>query len=123
MILEAEGDKAAAIARAEGTKQSAILEAEGQATAIKEIASAERSQKILIAEGEAQAIRNVFGAIHDGGPTHDLITIRYLEALKYVADGNATKIFMPLEMQGLASSAGMFGEMLESTLKSEAPAK
>jgi regulator of protease activity HflC (stomatin/prohibitin superfamily) len=115
MILEAEGDKTAAIERALGTKQSAILEAEGKATAIKEIAAAERAQKILIAEGEAQAIRNVFGAIHDGQPTHDLITVRYLEALKYVANGNATKIFMPLEMQGLASAAGVFGEMLEST--------
>ena len=115
MILEAEGDRAAAIARAEGTKQSAILEAEGKATAIKEIASAERAQKILIAEGEAQAIRNVFGAIHDGGPTKDLITVRYLETLKYVANGNATKIFMPLEVQGLANAAGIVGEMLGST--------
>ncbi|MDR2106011.1 MAG: SPFH/Band 7/PHB domain protein [Coriobacteriales bacterium] len=117
MILEAEGDRTAAITRAEGTKQSAILEAEGRATAIKEIADAERAQKILIAEGEAQAIRNVFGAIHDGGPTQDLITVRYLDALKYVANGNATKIFMPLEVQGLASAAGVIGEMLESTAK------
>jgi regulator of protease activity HflC (stomatin/prohibitin superfamily) len=122
MILEAEGDKTAAIERAQGTKQSAILEAEGRATAIKEIADAERAQKILIAEGEAQAIRKVFGAIHDGGPTRDLITVRYLEALKYVANGNATKIFMPLEMQGLASAAGEFGEMLESTLQTGAGA-
>jgi regulator of protease activity HflC (stomatin/prohibitin superfamily) len=119
MILEAEGDKAAAIARAEGTKQSAILEAEGKATAIKEIADAERSQKILLAEGDAQAVRNVFSAIHDGGPTQDLITIRYLDALQSIADGNATKIFMPLEMQGLATAAGAFGEMLESTLKGD----
>jgi regulator of protease activity HflC (stomatin/prohibitin superfamily) len=118
MILEAEGDKAAAIARAEGTKQSAILEAEGRATAIKEIADAERAQKILVAEGEAQAIRSVFGAIHDGGPSKDLITVRYLDTLRYVANGNATKIFMPLEMQGLASAAGTIGEMLESTMKS-----
>jgi regulator of protease activity HflC (stomatin/prohibitin superfamily) len=117
MILEAEGDRTAAITRAEGTKQSAILEAEGRATAIKEIADAERTEKILIAEGEAQAIRNVFGAIHDGGPTQDLITVRYLDALKYVANGNATKIFMPLEVQGLANAAGVIGEMLESTAK------
>ncbi|MCL1880445.1 MAG: SPFH/Band 7/PHB domain protein [Actinomycetia bacterium] len=113
MILEAEGDRAAAIARAEGTKQSDILEAEGKATAIKEIADAERSQKILIAEGEAQAIRNVFSAIHDGDPTQDLLTVRYLETLKYVANGNATKIFMPLEMQGLASTVGAIGELVK----------
>ncbi|MDR0459255.1 MAG: SPFH/Band 7/PHB domain protein, partial [Coriobacteriales bacterium] len=113
MILEAEGDRAAAIARAEGTKQSAILEAEGRATAIKEIAAAEKAQKILVAEGESQAIRNVYDAIHDGNPTQDLITIRYLETLKYVANGSATKIFMPLEMQGLATTVGAIGELLK----------
>ncbi|MCL1891515.1 MAG: SPFH/Band 7/PHB domain protein [Coriobacteriia bacterium] len=115
MILEAEGDRAAAIARAEGTKQSAILEAEGRATAIKEIADAEKAQKILIADGEAQAIRNVFGAIHDGNPTDDLLSVRYLETLKYVANGNATKIFMPLEMQGLANVVGGVGELFKSS--------
>ena len=119
MILEAEGDRAAAIARAEGTKQSAILEAEGKATAIKEIASAERAQKILLAEGEAQAVLNVFGAIHEGDPTQDLITVRYLETLKYVANGTATKIFMPLEVQGLANAAGVVGEMLGSTMNKQ----
>jgi regulator of protease activity HflC (stomatin/prohibitin superfamily) len=122
LVLEADGDRAAAIARAEGSKQSAILEAEGKATAIKAVADAERTQKILIAEGEATAIRNVFGAIHDGGPSQDLITIRYLDTLKYVANGNATKIFMPLEMQGLATAAGVIGEMLESS-KELAPKK
>jgi len=115
MILEAEGDRAAAIARAEGTKQAAILEAEGRATAIKEIANAERAQKILIAEGESQAIRNVFSAIHAGDPTEDLLAVRYLDTLKYVANGNATKIFMPLEMQGLANVMGSVGELFKSS--------
>jgi len=115
MILEAEGDKAAAIARAEGTKQSAILEAEGKANAIKEIAEAERQQKILMADGEAQGIKNVFGAIHDGGPTDDLLAIRYIDALRYIANGNATKIFMPLELQGMASAVGAIGEVFKST--------
>jgi regulator of protease activity HflC (stomatin/prohibitin superfamily) len=122
LVLEADGDRAAAIARAEGSKQSAILEAEGKASAIKAVADAERTQKILVAEGEAQAIRNVFGAIHDGDPSQDLITVRYLDTLKYVANGNATKIFMPLELQGLASAAGVIGEMLESS-KEEAAQK
>ena len=115
MILEAEGDRAAAIARAEGTKQAAILEAEGQAAAIKEIANAEKTQKILVAEGEGQAIQTVFGAIHMGNPTEDLLAVRYLETLKYVANGNATKIFMPLEMQGLANVVGAAGELFKST--------
>ncbi|MDR2196766.1 MAG: SPFH/Band 7/PHB domain protein [Coriobacteriales bacterium] len=117
MILEAEGDRTAAITRAEGTKQSAILEAEGRATAIKEIAEAERQQKILIADGEAQGIKNVYSAIHEGNPTSDLIQIRYLETLKYVANGNATKIFMPLEMQNLASTVGAVGELWKSSGK------
>ncbi|MDR1422876.1 MAG: SPFH/Band 7/PHB domain protein [Coriobacteriales bacterium] len=115
MILEAEGDRAAAIARAEGTKQSAILEAEGKATAIKEIAEAERQQRILIADGEAQGIKNVYGAIHEGGPTPDLVQIRYLETLQHIANGSATKIFMPLEMQGLASAVGSIGELFKSS--------
>ncbi|MDR2109436.1 MAG: SPFH/Band 7/PHB domain protein [Coriobacteriales bacterium] len=115
MILEAEGDKTAAIERAEGTKQSAILEAEGRATAIKSIADAERTQKILIAEGEAQAIRNVFGAIHDGKPTDDLLAIRYIDALRFIANGNATKIFMPLELQGLGNVVASAGEIFKSS--------
>ncbi|MCL2024257.1 MAG: SPFH/Band 7/PHB domain protein [Coriobacteriia bacterium] len=115
MILEAEGDREAAIARAEGQKRADILEAEGQAAAIREMADAERAQKILIAEGEAQAIKNVFEAIHEGRPTEDLLTARYLETLKHVADGNATKIFMPLEMQGLGNMVGAVGELFKST--------
>lgn len=115
LVLEADGDRLAAIARAEGTKQSAILEAEGKAAAIKEIADAERQQKILIAEGESQAIKNVFSAIHEGGPTDDLLAVRYIDALKYVANGNATKIFMPLELQGLGNVVGSIGEIFQST--------
>jgi regulator of protease activity HflC (stomatin/prohibitin superfamily) len=120
MILEAEGDKAAAIARAEGSKQSAILEAEGKANAIREIANAERQQKILIAEGESQAIRNVFSAIHEGNPTNDLLAVRYLDTLQVVADGNATKIFMPLEMQGIANAVGAIGEVFQTTQETAA---
>jgi regulator of protease activity HflC (stomatin/prohibitin superfamily) len=101
--------------KAERDRRAMILEAEGKATAIKEIAEAERQQKILIADGEAQGIKNVYGAIHEGNPTLDLIQIRYLETLKYVANGNATKIFMPLEMQNLASTVGAIGELFKSS--------
>lgn len=111
-ILEAEGDKASAIARAEGYKQSAILEAEGKAQAIKSVADAEKTQRILAGEGEAEAIRMVYEAIHKGNPDQALITLRYIEALQKVADGQATKIFMPLEMSNLASTIGAAGELL-----------
>lgn len=114
VVLEAEGERTANITRSEGIKQSAILEAEGRAAAIREVAAAEKEQSILHSEGEALAIENVFRAIHEGEPTSDLLTLRYIDALKNVADGNATKIFMPLEMQGMASAAGAFSEMLQS---------
>ncbi len=114
-ILEADGARQATIARSEGIKQSSILEAEGRATAIREVASAERDQSILRAEGEARAIESVFQAIHNGDPSDDLLTLRYIDALKDIADGNATKIFMPLEMQGLAGSVAAISEVFQSS--------
>jgi len=111
-ILEAEGVKASDILRAEGKKQSDILSAEGQATAIETVAEAERKRTVLISEGEAKAISKVFGAIHDGKPTKDILMIKYLEALGKMADGKATKIFMPLETSGMLSGAAALGEML-----------
>jgi regulator of protease activity HflC (stomatin/prohibitin superfamily) len=113
IVTEAEGDKRAAILRAEGIKQSRILEAEGQAQAIKEVAEAEKFQKLTVAEGEGQAIERVFGAIHIGDPTPDLIAIRYLETLGNVADGRATKLFLPMEMSGILSSLGAIKGLFE----------
>jgi regulator of protease activity HflC (stomatin/prohibitin superfamily) len=104
VILEAEGTKTSAILKAEGQKQSQILEAEGQAEAIKRVADADKYQKLTVALGEAEAIETVFGAIHNGKPTNDLIAIKYLEALQKVADGQATKIFLPMETTGILGS-------------------
>ena len=115
MILEAEGDRESAIARAEGFKQSAILEAEGKAQAIKNVAAAEKDQKILLAQGEAEGIQLVYDAIHKGQPDQELISLRYIDSLKEVANGNASKIFIPLELQGLASAVGSVGEIFAST--------
>jgi len=106
VVTEAEGDKRSAILRAEGTKQSRILEAEGQAQAIKEVATAEKFQLLTVAEGEGQAIERVFGAIHTGDPTPDLIAIRYLDALQGIADGKATKLFLPMEFSGILGALG-----------------
>lgn len=110
LILEADGDKQAAITRAEGSKQAAILDAEGRAKAITEIAEAEKYQRIAVAEGEAQAIENVFGAIHAGNPTGDVLAVRYLEALPKIADGKATKIFMPYEISDVLGAVGTMAE-------------
>lgn len=105
-ILEAEGDKQASINRAEGAKQSAILEAEGKATAIKEVADAEKFQRIALAKGEAEGIELVFNAIHAGQATPDVLAIRYLDALPKIANGQATKIFLPYEISDVLSSVG-----------------
>lgn len=110
-VTEAEGEKRAAILKAEGVKQSRILDAEGQAEAIKEVADAEKYQKLTVAEGEGQAIERVFSAIHTGDPTPDLIAIQYLQALQGVADGKATKIFLPLETTAILGSIGAIGEI------------
>jgi regulator of protease activity HflC (stomatin/prohibitin superfamily) len=113
VVTEAEGTKRSEILSAEGTKQSRILEAEGQAAAIREVADAERYQKETLAEGEGRAIERVYAAIHNGDPTPDLIAIRYLEALGDIADGQATKIFLPMEMSGILGSIGAIGEIFQ----------
>jgi len=110
-VTEAEGEKRAAILTAEGVKQARILDAEGQATAIKEVADAEKYQKLTVAEGEGQAIERVFSAIHTGDPTPDLIAIQYLQALQGIADGKATKIYLPMETTAILGSIGAIGEV------------
>ena len=110
-ILEAEGEKRASVLVAEGDMEAQIRKAEGEAEAIKKVAEAERFQRLTVAEGEALAIEKVYGAIHKGNPTPDLIAIRYLESLKDIADGQATKIFMPFEASGILGSVGGIGQL------------
>lgn len=112
-ILEAEGKKRAAILEAEGLKQSQILKAEGEAEAIKRVADADKYQKLTVAQGEAEAIENVFGSIHKGNPTNDLLAVKYLEALPKIADGKATKVFLPMETSGILGSIAGIGELFK----------
>ena len=112
-VTEAEGEKRSAILKAEGVQESNILEARGQAQAIREVADAEQYRKLTVAEGEGQAIERVFAAIHNGDPTPDLIAIRYLEALQGIADGKATKIFLPLDTSGVLGSVAAIGELFK----------
>jgi len=112
-ILEAEGFKNAEVLRAEGKKAAEILDAEGKANAMKTLAEAERRKKMLIAEGDASAIERVFSAMHEGKPTKDILTLKYLETLGKMAEGQATKIFMPFEAGGVLSGAAMIGDMLK----------
>lgn len=111
VVTEAEGEKTARVLRAEGLKTSQIIEAEGQAEAIKRVADADRYQKETVAEGEGRAIERVFAAIHTGNPSPDLIAIRYLEALQGIANGQATKIFLPLDTSGLLGGVAAVGEI------------
>lgn len=120
-VTEAEGDKRAAILQAEGVKEAQVLEADGQAEAIKKVADAEKYQRLTVAEGEGQAIERVFRAIHVGDPTPDLIAIRYLETLQGVADGQATKIFLPLDTSGVLGSVAAIGEMFREMQSGNRP--
>ena len=108
-ILRAEGEKNSAILVAEGQKQSMILsaEAEKQSQILK--AEAEKQSQVLKAEGEAEAILKIQKATADGirmineaKPSEEMITIRKLEAFEKVADGQATKIIIPSEIQSMA---------------------
>ena len=120
-ITRAEGEKQAAILSAEGHKQSAILEAQGQADATRTSADAERFRQVAVAEGEADAIRSVYQAIHDGGPSADLIAVKYLEALRHMADGRATKIFLPTESASLLGALGGIRELFDGTGGADGP--
>ena len=111
IVTEAEGEKRSAILKSEGVKESAILRAEGEAESIRKVAEAERFRQLTVAEGEAQAIQSVYQAIHDGDPSPDLIAIKYLEALEKVADGKATKLFLPMETSGILGSLGTIKEL------------
>jgi len=110
-ITRAEGEKQSKILDAEGIKQESILKAQGEAEAIQAVADAERYRQDTVAQGEAEAIRSVYQAIHDGDPTSDLIAIKYLEALGTIADGQATKIFLPAEMSSTMGSLGAIAEL------------
>ncbi len=118
-ILIAEGEKKSAVLRAEGSKQAVILEAEaGKQSAILE-AEASKQAAVLKAEGEAEAIRLVQQATADGirmivesNPTDQVISLRGLDAFTAAADGKATKIIIPSDIQGLAGLATSVKELV-----------
>ena len=112
-ILEAEGYKQSEIKRSEGDKQATILEAEGNAESIKKMAEADKQAAILRAEGEAAAIQKVYAAIHEGNPDDGLIAVKYMESLEKIADGNATKVFLPLESSGVLGSVSGIAELFK----------
>ena len=111
-ILRAEGEKKSTILVAEGNKESAILDAEAEKQAAILRAEAQKEAKIREAEGEAEAILKVQQANADGirflkeaGADKAVLTIKSLEAFERAADGQATKIIIPSEIQGVAGLA------------------
>ena len=120
-ITRAEGEQKAIVLRAEADKQEAILRAEGEAMAIQKVAQAEKFRQQTVAQGEADAITSVYDAIHAGQPDTGLLTIKYLETLRAMADGQATKIVVPTELAGLAGSLTAFTELLGNAPSNGAP--
>ena len=124
--MKAERERREAILRAEGEKRAAILEAEGEKESAILRADAKKQQQILEAEGEAEAILKVQTAtaegirrINESCPTEAVIKIKALEAFAAAANGRATKIIIPSEIQGLAGLA----EGVISTVKNDVSTK
>ena len=111
-ILQAEGQKNSAILIAEGERESAILRADAEKQAAILKAEAEKEAAILKADGEAQAIRAVQTALaeslallNEKAPNDQVVKLKAIEAMQKMADGKATKIIIPSEMQGLVGLA------------------
>ena len=119
-ILIAEGEKKSTVLVAEGKKESAILEAEAEKQAAILKAEAEREKMIKEAEGEAEAILKVQRANAEGirmlkeaGADESVLTLQSLEALANMANGNATKIIVPSNIQGIAGLATSLKEIMD----------
>ncbi len=119
-ILQAEGQKKSAILIAEGERESAILRADAEKQAAILKAEAEKQAAILRADGEAQAILAVQKALADSlellnekAPNDQVIKLKAIEAMQRVADGKATKLIIPSEMQGLVGLASGIAEAVK----------
>lgn len=123
-ILRAEGEKTAAILIAEGNKQSVILTAEANKESVILAAEAKREAQIREAEGQSEAILLVQRATADGikmlvesDPTQQVIALKSLDAFAAAADGKATKIIIPSQIQGLAGLATSLTELITNENK------
>ena len=117
-ILQAEGQKASQILVAEGEKQSAILRAEAAKEAAIKKAEGEKEARIMAAEAEARAILQVQEAtaqalklLNEAAPSDQVVKLKALEAFTAAADGKATKLIIPSEIQGLAGLAASAKEV------------
>ena len=125
-ILRAEGEKKSTILVAEGKKESAILEAEAEKEAAILRAEAQKEKMIKEAEGQAEAVLKVQKAnaegirmIREAGADQAVLTLKSLEAFAKAADGKATKIIIPSEIQGVAGLASSLKEIITEEPKSQ----
>ncbi len=116
--MKAERERREAVTRAEGEKRAKVLSAEGEKESAILRAEAEKQKKIREAEGEAEAILKVQQAYADGirmlkeaAPDDKVLKLKSLEAFEKAADGKATKILLPADLQGIASLATTFREV------------
>ena len=129
-ILQAEGQKQSQILVAEGEKQSAILRADAEKQAAILQAEGARQARILAAEAEAEAIMKVQQAtadaiklINEADPGEGVLKIKALEAFQAAADGRATKIIIPSELQGLARLCASAKSVFDTVEPNKAPEK
>lgn len=107
-IKEAEGEREAAIARAQGEKEAAILKAQGEAETIR-----------VVQQAKAEMIKELYKAIHDGKPDERVIVLQYLDTLAKIADGQASKIYMPVEWGGVLANLGNYLDLKSHSGKGE----
>lgn len=112
--MKAEREKRAQILEAEGQRQSRVLEADGEAEAVRRVADAERYKREVEAAGQANAITTVFSAIRNANPDDKLIAIQYLESLKAISNGTASKVFIPYEATAVLGALGGIQELFKT---------
>ena len=112
--MKAEREKRANILEAEGFRQARILNAEGEAEAIKRVADAQRYKVEVEAAGQANAVATVYAAILNANPDNRVIALQYLDALKQIANGQASKVFIPYEATAILGALGGIQEVLKT---------
>ena len=119
--MKAEREKRANILEAEGFRQARILQAEGEAEAVRLVAEAQRYKLEVEATGQGNAISTVYGAILNSNLDNRVIAVQYLETLKQVANGKASKIFIPYEATAILGALGGIQDMLKGAPDSDQP--
>jgi regulator of protease activity HflC (stomatin/prohibitin superfamily) len=111
--MKAEREKRANILEAEGFRQSRILNAEGEAEAVKRVADAQRYKVEVEAAGQSAAIQTVYTSILNANPDNRVIALQYLDALKQISNGQASKVFIPYEATAILGALGGIQEVLK----------